>query len=154
MHEELYQFERNKVWSLVSRPEDQPVIGTKWIFRNKFSDMGVIMRNKVRLVAKGYTQEFGVDFEESYALVARMDAIRILLPYACHIHIKLFQMDVKSAFLNRFIKEEVYIEQPPGFEDAKFFNHVFKLHKALYGLKQAPQSWYERLNSILIDKEF
>ena len=84
MHEELHQFERNKVWSLVPRPEDQPVIGTKWIFKNKFSDTGVIMRNKARLVAKGYTQEFGVDFEESYAPVARMESIRILLAYACH----------------------------------------------------------------------
>ena len=90
MHEELHQFERNKVWSLVPRPEDQPVIGTKWIFRNKLSDTGVIMRNKVRLVAKGYTQEFEISFEESYAPVARMEAIRILLTYACHKQIKLF----------------------------------------------------------------
>ena len=104
------------------------------------------MRNKARLVAKGYTQEFGVDFEESYAPVARMEAIRILLSYACHRRIMLFQMDVKSAFLNVFIKEEVYVEQPPGFEDAKFFNYVFKLHKTLYGLKQALRSWYEWLN--------
>ena len=90
MHEELHQFERNKVWSLVPRLEDQPVINTKWIFRNKLSDTGVIMRNKVRLVAKGYTQEFRVDFEESYAPVARIEAIRILLTYACHRRIKLF----------------------------------------------------------------
>ena len=93
------------------------------------------MRNKARLVAKGYTQEFGVDFEESYATVARMEVIRILIAYTCHRRIKLFQMDVKSAFLNGLIKEEVYVEQPPGFEDAKFSDHVFKLHKALYGLK-------------------
>ena len=112
------------------------------------------MRNKVRLVAKGYTQEFGVDFEESYAPVARMEAIRILLPYAYHRRIKLFQMDMKSTFLNGFIKEEVYVEQIPRFEDAKFSNHVFNLHKALYGLKQVPRSWYQGLNSFLIDKEF
>ena len=84
VHEELHQFERNKVWSLVPRPKDQPVIGTKWIFRNKLSDTGVMMRNKARLVAKGYTQEFRIDFEESYAPVARMKAIRILFAYACH----------------------------------------------------------------------
>ena len=112
------------------------------------------MRNKAWLVAKGYTQEFGVDFKESYAPMVRMEAIRILLAYACHRCIKLFQMDVKSAFLNGFIKEEVYVEQPPGFEDAKFSNHVFNLHKALYGLKQAPRSWYEWLNFFLIVKEF
>ena len=109
---------------------------------------------KPRLVAKGYTQEFGIDFEESYALVTRMEVIQILLGYTCHKRIKLFQMDVKSAFLNGFIKEEVYVKQPPRFEDSKFSNHIFKLHKALYGLKQAPRSWYGRLNSFLINKEF
>ena len=98
------------------------------------------MRNKGRLVAKGYTQEFRVDFEESFAPLTRMEAIRILLTYACHKRIKLFQIDVKSAFLNGFIKEGVYVEQLSGFEDVKFPNHVFKLHKALYGLKQAPRS--------------
>ena len=90
MHEELHQFERNKVWSLLPRPKDQSVIGTKWIFRNKFSDTGVIMRNKARLVTKEYTQEFKVDFKESYAPVVRMEAIRILLAYTCHKRIKLF----------------------------------------------------------------
>ena len=92
-------------------------------------------RNKAKLVAKGYTQEFGIDFEESYAPMARMEAIIILLAYACHKWIKLFQMDVKSAFLNGFIKEKVYVEQPPRFKDSKFPNHVFRLHKALYELK-------------------
>ena len=98
MHEELHQFERNNVWSLVSRSENQLVISTKWIFRNKLSDTDVIVRNKVRLVAKRYTQEFGVDFEESYAPVARIEAIKILLAYACLMQIKLFQIDVKSIF--------------------------------------------------------
>ena len=114
----------------------------------------MIIRNKARLVAKGYTQEFRIDFEESYALVARMEAIGILLAYACHKRIKLFQMDVKSTFLNGLIKEEVYVEQPLGFEDSKCLDHVFRLHKALYGLKQTPRSWYESLNSFLIKKDF
>ena len=98
----------------------------------------MIMRNKVRFVAKGYTQEFGIDFEESYAPMARMKAIRILLAYVSHKWIKLFQMDVKSAFLNGFIKEEVYVEQSLRFKDSKCLDHVFGLHKELYGLKQAP----------------
>ena len=111
----------------------------------------MIIHNKARLVAKGYTQEFEIDFEESYTPVARMKEIMILLAYVCHKQIKPFQMDVKSAFLNGFIKEEVYVEQTPNFEDSKCPDHVFRLHKALYGLKQAPRSWYERLNSFLIN---
>ena len=113
----------------------------------------MIVWNKVRLVTKWYTQEFGIDFEESYAPVARIEAIIILLAYACHKWIKLFQMDFKSAFLNRFIKEKFYVEQLPSFENSKCLDHVFRLHKALYEFKQAPR-WYERLNSFLVKKNF
>ncbi|GMI76746.1 hypothetical protein HRI_001343900 [Hibiscus trionum] len=154
MQEELNQFERSKVWTLVERPNNQSTIGTKWVFRNKLDENGNIVRNKARLVAQGYTQEEGIDFDETYAPVARMEAIRMLLAFACYHDFKLFQMDVKSAFLNGFINEEVYVEQPPGFEDSKFPNHVFKLTKALYGLKQAPRAWYERLSTFLIEKGF
>ncbi|KAK8578905.1 hypothetical protein V6N13_142162 [Hibiscus sabdariffa] len=154
MQDELNQFERSKVWTLVDRPHDKSIIGTKWVFRNKLDESGNIVRNKARLVAQGYTQEEGIDFDETYAPVARMEAIRMLLAFACHHEFKLFQMDVKSAFLNGFISEEVYVEQPPSFEDPNFPNHVFKLSKALYGLKQAPRAWYERLSSFLIEKGF
>ena len=106
------------------------------------------------MVAKRYTQEFGINFEESYALVVGIKAIKILLAYTYNKQIKLFQIYVKSAFLNGFIKEEVYVEQPPEFENTKCSDHVFRLHKALYGLKQAPRLWYERLNSFLIEKNF
>ena len=115
---------------------------------------GVITRNKARLVAQGYSQEEGIDFEETFAPVARLEAIRILLAFAVSHSVKLFQMDVKSAFLNGFIKEEVYVEQPPGFDDHKHPDHVFKLTKALYGLKKAPRAWYERLNSFLLQNNF
>ena len=101
-----------------------------------------------------YTQEEGIDYDETFAPVARLEAIRILLAFACYMDFKLYQMDVKSAFLNGTIKEEVYVEQPPGFEDYKFFDHVFKLNKALYGLKQAPRAWYERLSKFLIENGF
>ena len=154
MQEELNQFERSKVWTLVELPSNQSTIGTKWIFRNKLDEDGNIVRNKARLVAQGYTQEEGIDFDETYAPVARMEAIRMLLAFACYNNFKLFQMDVKSAFLNGFISEEVYVEQPPGFKDPKYPNHVFKLSKALYGLKQAPRAWYERLSTFLIEKGF
>ncbi|KAK8627856.1 hypothetical protein V6N13_135454 [Hibiscus sabdariffa] len=129
------------------------VKGTKWVFRNKLDESGNIVRNKARLVAQGYTQEEGIDFDETYAPIARMEAIRMLLAFACHHEFKIFQIDVKSAFLNCFINE-VYVEQPPGFEDPKFPNHVFKLSKALYGLKQAPRAWYERLPTFLVEKGF
>jgi hypothetical protein len=144
MQEELNNFTRNEVWSLVERPK-QNVIGTKWVFHNKQDEDGVVTKNKARLVAKGYNQVEGLDFGETYAPVARLEAIRILLAFATHHNFKLHQMDVKSAFLNGPISEEVYVEQPPGFEDPQFPNHVYKLHKALYGIKQAPRAWYECL---------
>ena len=120
---------------MVPRPKHHPIIGTKWVFRNKMNEQGIIIRNKARLVAKGYNQEEGTDYDETYAPVARLEAIRMLLAYASYMNFKLYQMDVKSAFLNGFIEEEVYVEQPPGFESFDFPNHVFKFSKALYGLK-------------------
>jgi hypothetical protein len=134
MQEELNNFKRNKVWSLVERPK-QNVAGIKWVFRNKQDEHRVITRNKARLVAKGYSQVDGLDFEETFAHVAKLGSIHILHAYATHHDFKVYQMDVKSAFLNGPIKEEVYVKQPPGFEDQEYSNHVYKLHKALYGLK-------------------
>ena len=130
------------------------MIGTKWVFRNKQVQDGIVVRNKARLVAQGYTQVEGLDFREIYAPVARLEAIRILLAYACAHNIKLYQMDVKSAFLNGYINKEVYVEQLPSFEDDKKPNHMYKLKKALYGLKQAPRAWYERLRDFLLSKVF
>ena len=153
MEEELNNFKRNKVWELVERPK-QNVIGTKWVYKNKQDEFGVVTKNKSRLVAQGYTQIEGLDFGETYAPVARLESIRILLSYATHHDFKLYQMDVKSAFLNGPISEEVYVEQPPGFEDPNFPNHVYKLYKALYGLKQAPRAWYECLKNFLLKNGF
>jgi hypothetical protein len=153
MQEELNNFTRNEVWHLVPRP-NQNVVGTKWVFCNKQDEHGVVTRNKARLVAKGYSQVEGLDFGETYAPVARLESIRILLAYATYHGFKLYQMDVKSAFLNGPIKEEVYVEQPPGFEDSEYPNHVYKLSKALYGLKQAPRAWYECLRDFLIANGF
>nr|CAN65058.1 hypothetical protein VITISV_008902 [Vitis vinifera] len=115
---------------------------------------GIIIRNKARLVAQGFNQEEGIDYEETFAPVARLEAIRMLLAFACFKYFVLYQMDVKSAFLNGFINEEVYVEQPPGFQSFNFPNNVFRLKKALYGLKQAPRAWYERLSKFLLKKGF
>jgi hypothetical protein len=153
MQEELNNIKRNEVWSLVLRPK-QNVVGIKWVFCNKQDEHGVVTRNKARFVAKDYAQVAGLDFEETFAPIARLESIRILLAYAAHHSFKLFQMDVKSAFLNGPIKEEVYVEQPLGFEDDKYPNHVYKLSKALYGLKQAPRTWYECLRDFLISNAF
>ncbi|GJS47747.1 retrovirus-related pol polyprotein from transposon TNT 1-94 [Tanacetum coccineum] len=130
----------NDVWELVPNPNNMTIIGTKWVYRNKLDENGVVPRNKARLVAQGYNQQEGIDYDETYAPVAKLESIRILLAYACALDFKLFQMDMKSAFLNGFINEEVYVAQPPGFINFGKPNHVYKLKKALYGLKQAPKA--------------
>ncbi|WVZ81359.1 LOW QUALITY PROTEIN: hypothetical protein U9M48_028745 [Paspalum notatum var. saurae] len=142
MHEELENFERNHVWDLVEPPPNRRPIGTKWVFKNKRGEDGMVVRNKARL--PGVSSKEGIDYEETFALVARLEAIRILLAFAASKGFKLQQMDVKSAFPNGFIEEEVYVRQPPGFESARFPDRVYKLMKALYGLKQAPRAWYAR----------
>ena len=119
----------------MSRPRDHLVIGTKWVFRNNMDESGIIVRNKARLIAQGYSQEEGINFDKTFAPVARLEAIRMLLAFACFKDFKLYQLDFKSVFINGYITEEVYVEQPPNFEDQKFLNHIFKLTKALYGLK-------------------
>jgi hypothetical protein len=153
MHEELNNFKCNKVWTLVEKPKDfRNVIGTKWVFKNKQDANGIVVRNKARLVAQGYSQVEGIDYGETCAPMARLESIRILLAYASHFNFKLYQMDVKSAFLNGPLHELVYVKQPPGFEDPHFPTHVYKLDKALYGLKQAPRAWYEHLKELLVDR--
>ena len=118
MHEELNNLERCKVWKLVERPKEcRNVIGTKWIFKNKQDESGIVVRNKARLVAQGYSQVEGIDYGETYAPVARLESIHILLAYSTHHNFKLQQMDVKSAFLYGPLKEEVYVKQPPRFEE-------------------------------------
>ena len=124
------------------------------MFRNKLDENGVITRKKSRLVVQEYNQEEGIDYDETFAPVARMEAIRILIAFAAFMGFKLYQMDVKSAFLNGDLKEEVFVKQPPGFEDAELPDHGFKLNKALYGLKQAPRAWYERLSKFLLKNGF
>jgi len=149
MDDELHQFPRNDVWTLVPRPAKHNVIGTKWILKNKTDEHGTVVRNKARLVAQGYTQIEGVYFDD-----ARLESIRILLSIACHLGFKLYRMDVNSAFLNGILQEEVYVEQPKGFQNPHHPHHVYKLKKALYGLKQALRAWYKRLTTYLLAKGF
>nr|GEY39146.1 retrovirus-related Pol polyprotein from transposon TNT 1-94 [Tanacetum cinerariifolium] len=130
------------------------VITLKWIYKVKLDELGGILKNKARLVACGYRQEEGIDFEESFALVARLEAIRIFLAYVAHKNMVVYQMDMKTAFLNGNLREEVYVSQPDGFMDQDNPNHMYKLKKALYRLKQAPRAWYDMLSSFLISQDF
>nr|GFB63304.1 retrovirus-related Pol polyprotein from transposon TNT 1-94 [Tanacetum cinerariifolium] len=177
MQKELDQFARLKVCRLVPRPEGKSVIKTKWIFKNKKDESSLVIRNKARLVAVGYSQQKGIDYDETFAPVARIEAIRLLLAYAAHKDFTVFQMDVKTAFLNGIIKEEVYdftvfqmdvkttflngilkkevyAGQPLGFVSNQYPDHVYALEKALYDLKQAPRAWYNVLSQSLIDSGF
>nr|GEZ12017.1 retrovirus-related Pol polyprotein from transposon TNT 1-94 [Tanacetum cinerariifolium] len=154
MQVELNEFERLEVWELVPRPDKVIVITLKWIYKVKLDELGGILKNKARLVARGYCQEEGIDFEESFAPVARLEAIRIFLAYATYKNMVVYQMDVKTAFLNGNLRKEVYVSQPDRFVDQDNPNHVYKLKKALYGVKQAPRVWYDMLSSFLISQDF
>jgi hypothetical protein len=116
INEELDQIEKNNTWEMVQRPEGKNVIGSKWIFKNKLNEQGQVIRNNARLVCKGYAQIEGLEFDETFVPVARLEAIRMFLAYGCHKRLKVYQMDVKSAFLNRYLNKEVYMEQPEGFK--------------------------------------
>nr|GEX15594.1 hypothetical protein [Tanacetum cinerariifolium] len=141
MHEELLQFKLQEVWTLVDLPNRKSVIGSKWVFKNKKDQRGIMIRNKARLVTQGYTQEEGIDYDEVFAHVARIKAIRLFLAYTLFNDFVVYQMDVKSVFLYGKIEEEVYVCQPPGFEDLDFLDRVYKVEKALYGIHQAPKAW-------------
>ncbi|GJW16541.1 retrovirus-related pol polyprotein from transposon TNT 1-94 [Tanacetum coccineum] len=153
MQEELNQFSRNKVWTLVPPPYGKTIIGSKWVFRNKRDENGIVTK-KARLVAQGFNQQEGIDYVETFAPVARLESIGIFLAFATYMNFTVYQMDVKSAFLNGKLKEEVYVKQPPGFESSEFPNHVCKLDKALYGLKQSLRAWYKILSTFLTEHKF
>ncbi|GJY62779.1 putative ribonuclease H-like domain-containing protein [Tanacetum coccineum] len=154
MQEEMQQFVNQEVWQLVPLPDGKIAIGTKWILKNKRDARGIVVRNKARLVAQGHRQEEGIDYDEVFAPVARIEAIRLFLAFASYMGFMVYQMDVKSAFLYGKIEEEVYVTQPKGFEDPHFPKHVYRVVKALYGLHQAPRAWYARLSTFLLKHNY
>nr|GEZ58791.1 retrovirus-related Pol polyprotein from transposon TNT 1-94 [Tanacetum cinerariifolium] len=154
MQEELHQFDRLEVWELVDRPLCKNVINMKWLWKNKHDKENIVIRNKSRLVAKGYAQKKGVDFKESFALVAWLEAVRLFIAYAAHKSFTVYQMNVKTTFLYGPMKEEVYVNQLDGFVDPYHPNKFYRLKKALYGLKQAPKAWYDELSNFLVSKGF
>ncbi|GJX45293.1 putative ribonuclease H-like domain-containing protein [Tanacetum coccineum] len=151
MQEELLQFKIQKVWTLVDLPYGKKAIGTKWVYRNKKDERGIVVRNKARLVAQGYKQEEGIDYVEVFAPVFMIEAIRLFLAYALFMNFVVYQMDVKTVVIYGNIEEEVYVSQPSGFVDPEFLDKVYKVEKALHGLHQAPRAWYETLSTYLLD---
>ncbi|KZV55553.1 hypothetical protein F511_23512 [Dorcoceras hygrometricum] len=149
MDEEIHAIVKNDTWELTSLPKNHQVIGVKWVYKAKKNANGEVERYKVRLVAKGYKQKHGVDYDEVFAPVARLETIRLLISLAAKYRWKIYQLDVKSAFLNGFLDEDVYIEQPLGYVIEGHKDKVLKLKKALYGLKQAPRAWNNRLDNYL-----
>nr|GEY53536.1 putative ribonuclease H-like domain-containing protein [Tanacetum cinerariifolium] len=154
MQEELLQFRIQIVWSLVDCPKGVRPIRTKWVLKNKKDERGIVIRNKARLVAQGHTQEEGIGYDEVFVPVARIKAIRLFLAYASFMGFTVYQMDVKSAFLYGTIDEEVYVMQPPGFQDPEFLARVYKVEKAMLGLHQAPRAWYGTLSKYLLTNGF
>eukprot|EP00253_Pinus_taeda_P016299 PITA_16299 len=154
MDEEINAIERNKTWDLVELTKGKEVIGVKWVYKTKTNAKGKIERHKARLVVKGYKQQYGRNYEETFAPVARMETVTAVLSIAAQNKWKVYQMDIKSAFLNEVLKEEVYIEQPLSYEKKGQENKVCKLKKGLYGLKQAPRAWYSRIDSYLLENGF
>jgi hypothetical protein len=153
MEEEIHAIQKNDTWDLTTLPSNQKAIGVKWVYKINCTAEGEVSRYKARLVAKGYKQKYGIDYEEVFAPVARLDIVRLLIALAAHHNRKIYQLDVKSAFLNGILEEEVYVQQPEGFimegEESKVC-----LKKALYDLKQAPRAWNARINGYLHQNGF
>jgi hypothetical protein len=154
MEEELKSIHDNDTWSLADLPRGQQAISLKWVYKVKRNENGIVVKYKARLVAKGYVQRPGIDFEEVFAPVARLESVRLLLAIAAHFGWGVHHMDVKSAFLNGELQEEVYVQQPPGFVDSKYKHKVLRLWKALYGLCQAPRAWNQKLDASLLGLGF
>ncbi|PKI37889.1 hypothetical protein CRG98_041722 [Punica granatum] len=150
----MMMFETNGTWQLTNRPRDRKVTGVKWVYRTKLNPDGSVNKFKARLVVKGYAQVWGVDYSETFAPMARLDTIRLLLAIAAHKSKKIFQQDVKSAFLNGVLEEEIYVEQPEGFVVKGVGDKVYRLIKALYGLKQAPRAWYSKIDGYQQNLDF
>nr|GEW07926.1 putative ribonuclease H-like domain-containing protein [Tanacetum cinerariifolium] len=154
MQEELLQFKKQKVWVLVDLPKGKRAIGSKWVFKNKKDEKGIVIKNKAWLVAQGHTQEEGIYYEEVFAPLARIEPIQLFLAYASFMGFMVYQMDVKIAFLYETIEEEVYVCQPQGFEDPDYPDKVYKVVKALYESHQAPRAWYETLANYVLENGF
>jgi hypothetical protein len=153
MDAEINVIVKNDTWELTDLPSGVKTIGVKWIFKMKLNEHGEVDKYKARLVAKGYSQQYGVDYAEVFAPVARLDTIRVVISLAALNSWMIYQLDVKSAFLHGELDEEVFVDQPPGYEHKEQKSKVYRLKKALYGLKQAPRAWYRRIETYFVDQQ-
>ena len=149
MKEELSSIKKNNTWDLVNLPKGKRPIAVKWVFKVKKNPIGEVVKHKARLVAKGFPQREGVDYGEIFAPVARIETIRLVVGIASTRRWSMHQLDVKSAFLNGPLEEDVFVDQPPGFQVDGQEDKVYKLKKALYGLKQAPRAWNKKIDGVL-----
>jgi hypothetical protein len=154
MDQEMQAIERNDTWELTVLPSGSKTKGVKWVFKTKVNENGEVDKYKARLVAKGYCQQYRIDYAKVFAPVARLDTIRIVISLAAQNSWVIYQLDVKSAFLHGEINEEVFVDQPPGYEQKGHESKVYRLKKALYGLKQAPRAWYSRIEAYFIKEGF
>jgi len=154
MEEEVKMIEKNNTWELVNCPKGKDIIGVKWVYKTKLNPDGTIQKHKAILVAKGYSQQPRIDYNETFAPVARLDTIRALIALAAQKGWNIYQLDVKSTFLNEVLEEEIYVEQPQGFINKGNEGKVLRLKKALYDLKQAPRAWYSKIDQYFIDQGF
>ncbi|CAM8954016.1 unnamed protein product [Rhodiola kirilowii] len=146
MEDEFRALRQTHTWSLVPRPACANIVGSKWIFKTKLRPDGSVEKHKARLVARGFTQQYGIDYLDTFSLVVKPETVRLILSIAVSRRWSLRQLDVSNAFLHGHLQQEVYMQQPPGFEDPRFPSHVCKLHRAIYGLKQSPRAWHSRLS--------
>ena len=151
MKEELLSLQKNKTWELVHLPRGKKAVGCKWVFTVKQTPEGKVDRYKARLVARGYSQTYGIDYDETFAPVAKIGTMRTLISCAANFGWPLHQLDVKNIFLHGDLQEEVYIEIPPGFSNEQTLGKVCKLKKSLYGLKQSPRAWFDRFRRAVCD---
>ena len=147
MHVELAEFDRNKVWWLIPKPEDVSVVDIKWVFKNKIDKEGNVVHDKARLVVKGYSLQDGIDYDATLSPIERLEAIRIFLAYVAQMNFDVYQMDVKCTLLNVVLEETIYVEQSPDFVNDKFPNQFYIFDKVVYCLKQAPRAWYATLTN-------
>ena len=154
MLEEMRALEKNRTWELVDLPQGKQPVGCTWVFTIKHTPEGKVERYKARLMAKGYTQTYGIDYDETFAPVAKMNSVRTLISCVVNLDWDIYQMDVKNAFLHGDLHEEVYMHIPPGFETSQTNGEVLRLHRSLYRLKQSPRAWFDRFRQSMLKRGY
>ena len=149
MDDEMLALIQNQTWELVDLPGGKKPVGCRWVYTIKYNSDGSLERYKARLVARGYTQTYGLDYKENFAPVAKMNTVRVLISIAVNLDWELLQYDIKNAFLYGDLKEEIYMQMPPGYENEVTQGKLCRLQRSIYGLKQSPQAWFGKFSQVL-----